>query len=532
MQFIDREVESGKTYQYKIVRIKNNQEGEGSLSNQIKVENYLQSGAPEGFSSNDGDRFVNFKWKHDKKKFFAYNIYRTESGSQNKIKINENPIFIFTFKDNSGKETEAEYYFKGTSVINGKIYYYELTGINFLGQESRFLNQIKATPKDLTPPPSPYNMSAVIKSDSVIISWEMIRVNDLKEFNILWANEFSGTYSKINKSPININDTFYVDVTKNVEQIFYYVVEAIDFSGNIGQSFPKAVIIEDITPPSVPENLTATGEVGRVVLNWKMNTEKDLAGYFIWRSMSGDEDDFLLLTTEPHNSNSYIDSLPKEIGNFITYRIKAVDNSYNESNYSKTVNVKMKDITKPSQTIILSVQSDSSAVRINWVKNTESDLLRYYVYYGNENNQFIKLNSTPTQSDFFDTEIKKSDNYNFFITAIDSSGNESEYSDTLECSIIIEEPKTQKIRIISADYNTEKKSVLLNWNKIDNAIGYIVFRRIANDDLYEPINELLQSESYEDLDIDDRNYNYYVKAILEDDELISEEVTPNYKYYD
>lgn len=526
MQYIDTEVERGKTYQYKVVRIVNNQESESSVSNEVKVGDYISPEAPEGFGSNAGDGFVNFKWKHDKKKFFAYNIYRTETGSQSKLRINENPVMVFSFRDAEGKETEAEYFFNDTTVTNGITYSYELTGINFLGQESRFTSQIKATPKDLIPPPPAYNLTTVVRFDSVIVSWEINRVKDLKEINILRGNEFSGKYDKINKTPINVSDTFYVDVIKNAEQVYYYIVESVDFSGNVSKSFPKAVVIEDITPPAVPENLTAIGEVGRVVLNWKENTEKDLAGYFIWRSFSGEEDDFLLLTTEPHQSNTYIDSLAKEISNIIIYRIKALDKSFNESDYSKTVNVRMKDVTKPAQPIILSVQSESSYVKINWVDNTEPDLLGYNVFYGNENqsNVFIKLNSKPIEANYFETEIKQTGNYNFFINAIDSTGNQSENSDTLECSVIFEQTGSQKIDIISADYNTEKKSVFLKWNKINNVIGYIVYRKPAEEELFESISELLQNESYEDENIGEQNYNYYIRAILEDGELLSNEV--------
>ncbi len=526
MQYIDSEVEKGKTYQYKVVRVVNNQEGEGSISNEIKVGDYFSPEAPVGFVSNEGDGFVNFKWKHDKKKFFAYNIYRIENGSKSKLKLNENPVMVFSFRDTDGNETEAEYFFKDTMVINGITYTYELTGINFLGQESRFSDQIKATPKDLTPPPPAFNLKTEVRFDTITLSWEINRVKDLKEINILRGNEFSGKYNKINKAPINISDTFYVDVIKNAEQVYYYIVESVDYSGNTSNSFPKAVVIEDITPPAVPENLTAVGEVGRVVLTWKKNTEKDLAGYFIWRSISGNEDDFLLLTTEPHESNTYIDSLPKEISNIITYRVKALDNSFNESDFSKTVNVRMKDVTKPSRPIILSAQSESSYVKINWVDNTDPDLLGYNVFYGNENqsNSFIKLNSKPIQGNYFETEIKNTGNYKFYINAVDSSGNQSENSDTLECSVIFEQLNDQNLNIISAEYNSFNKSILLKWNKVSNLIGYIVYRKNADEDLFESISDLLQNEFFEDKDLDKKIYYYYIRAILEDGELFSNEV--------
>ena len=341
MQYIDRNTENGKTYEYKVVRITNGVEGEGSISNQVKIESFSRPDSPTDFSNKNGDGFVEFKWNHDKKRFFAYNIYRSESSNGHRTKINRDAIFVFSFRDSQGKSFTAENYFKDTSVVNGRNYYYRLNGIDFLGRESKLTAELIGSPKDLVPPPAAYDLKAIVNSDSVVLFWKIEKVNDLKEINILRGKELKGPFATINKTPLSINSNTYIDVITDYEPAYYYVVESVDYSGNSSQSFPKVALIPDLTPPSIPKDLFATGEVGRVILQWKENQEKDLAGYFIWRSFSGEEDDFLLLTTEPYNSNTYIDSLNKEISNVITYRIKALDKSFNESDYSKTVNVRM-----------------------------------------------------------------------------------------------------------------------------------------------------------------------------------------------
>lgn len=66
--------------------------------------------------------------------------------------------------------------------------------------------------------------------------------------------------------------------------------------------------------------------------------------------------------------------------------------------------------------------------------------------------------------------------------------------------------------------------MLIKWNKISNVIGYIVYRKASDEDLFESISDLLQAESFEDENLDEQNYSYYVRAILEDGELFSDEV--------
>lgn len=527
MQFIDKDAQAGKTYEYKIVKIINGSETEASISNQIKIESYEKPDSPKEFVNLDGDGFVKLKWNYDKKKFFAYNLYRKESLSGNGIRINEDPIFVFSFRDNQGKAFTSDYYFTDTSIINGKTYYFQLSGVDFLGRESKLTQEIKALPKDLTPPPSAFDVKTVIKSDSIIISWQLEKVKDLKEINILRSTDFNGPFTRINNISLNTNSSNYIDLIKEYQPAYYYVIESIDFSGNSSLSYPKVAIIPDLIPPAIPKDLSAVGEVGRVILQWSKNQEIDLAGYFIWRSMGGEEDDFLLLTTEPYNSNIYIDSLNKEISNVITYRIKAIDNSFNESEYSKKVNVRMKDVTPPEKPLLVSVTDDSSVIRINWIKNSEPDLLGYNIFISLDQNKFIQPNNKPVLSDFYVTEVKISGDYKVYITALDSVGNISENSDTLECYVISEAKSDQELKIISAKFNPVKKSFLISWNKLENISGYIVYRREKNEDLSEAISDLITDNNFEDNIPEEVNYFYSVRAFDNNGNVfISEEVSP------
>ncbi|MCS7053016.1 MAG: hypothetical protein NZM09_04710 [Ignavibacterium sp.] len=528
MQYVDKEIESGKTYEYKIVRVENGQEKEGSISNQVKIEQYKQPQPPTGLITREDENSVKFLWTHDKKKFFAYNLYRSDSKQGKKVKINKHPIMVFEFKDEAGKSKRAEQFFIDTNLVSGKTYYYELTGFDYLGRESLPSEEIAATTKDKTPPAEAFDVKVSVKSDSVILSWKVQKEKDLKEINIYRGKQFDGEFIKINKSPLKINVEKYVDVLDKYEPAYFYSIETVDLSGNSTRTFPTAVVITDSKPPAQPKDLEAVGEVGRVVLKWKNNTESDLLGYFVWRSMSGKEDDFLLLNPDPTPNNTYIDSLNKEINNIITYRIKAVDTNYNESPYSKTVNVRMIDVTPPDKPILLKVSNQDLKVKLEWLRNYEPNLAGYDVFYAeiNSDSVFNKANREFIKTTSYEFDLASSGDYKFYIVAIDSSGNISENSDTLECSIFYQVPLNKNVSL-SGFFDPERKVSSLRWNKIDLASGFVVYKRDKNEDLSAPISNFITENQFEDPQGEKDRYYYFIRIYDNDgNSYDSDEIIP------
>lgn len=123
IQYVDKEIEFGKTYEYKVVRVENGQEKEGSVFNQVKIEQYKQPQPPTGLIAKEDENSIKFIWTHDKKKFFAYSLYRSDSKQAKKVKINKHPIMVFEFKDEAGKSRRAEQFFIDTNLVSGKTYY-------------------------------------------------------------------------------------------------------------------------------------------------------------------------------------------------------------------------------------------------------------------------------------------------------------------------------------------------------------------------------------------------------------------------
>jgi hypothetical protein len=91
----------------------------------------------------------------------------------------------------------------------------------------------------------------------------------------------------------------------------------------------------DITPPATPTGLSASINGIDINLDWNNNAETDLAGYHIYRSTTSGSGYVKLNDAAVVNSN-YLDNTTAENTTYY-YVVKAVDTSWNESNYSSEV---------------------------------------------------------------------------------------------------------------------------------------------------------------------------------------------------
>lgn len=92
--------------------------------------------------------------------------------------------------------------------------------------------------------------------------------------------------------------------------------------------------------PNTPTNLIATANSGSIKLEWDANTESDLAGYSILRSnTAGGEYNTIARNV---TTTSFVDnSINSGVAYF--YKIKAVDNSFNSSDFTNEVSTSISD---------------------------------------------------------------------------------------------------------------------------------------------------------------------------------------------
>lgn len=497
----DTTVTVGKTYAYKIMKLKGNTEFLLAQSKSIVVGPEIVDEPLQDISYKADTNKVFIKWRPEEKRFFATNVYR---GNDNKVLnlINESPVMISMVADSLGRLQYPKIFYLDDTVRSG-IYYYQISGLDFFGKETKRSEVIQVEVKDLIPPPAPEGLEDSIRNLDVVLNWKNNPVPDLIGMNVYRSIKSSGPFIRLNATTLDATTTSYKDVVPHAGPYYYYIT-AVDQARNENKSYTIFSEVHDIVPPSIPLELIAVSDTGIIKLTWKRNLEDDLKGYMIYRAVTkNDKNNFVLLNATPVEEPFYEDRLPKNARNLFVYKILAIDTSYNKSNYSEVTGIKMPDVIPPVKPLIIHVTNIQNNIRLEWLSNKDEDLKGYDLYRSKGTEDFIRINkeTIPSAVQFYeDTDISSATLYCYYLKALDSTGNASLASN-------IEKGynnfTTLTIPILKVKYNKNKKAVQLSWNK-DAAAGnliYVVYRSETEGKLMKPISSRLEAEIYQDNEV-------------------------------
>ncbi len=213
-------------------------------------------------------------------------------------------------------------------LTNGTTYYYVVTAVDAIGNESAFSAEASATPQDMTPPAAPQGLQAVAGDGTVDLSWIANGESDLAGYDV-YRGTSSGSHPDKLNAALLVAATF-SDTTAVNGTTYYYVVTAVDTIGNESDDSNEASATpQDATAPAAPQNLQATGGMGQVALDWNDNAEGDLAGYNVYRSLISGSD-YAQVNGSLVTTSHWVDS---GLSAGVTYYwvVTAVDLSGNES---------------------------------------------------------------------------------------------------------------------------------------------------------------------------------------------------------
>lgn len=522
MLYDDESVQSRKTYEYRIVRLQGNIETEGQVSNPVTMQTYKVPLSPEHFQVSAGNLQANFKWSHDKKKFFAYNIYRSTSEKGEYKLINDFPVVIFTFTDSTGKTTNAEFYYTDTTLTEGQNYYYQLEGINYLGFKSLKSGVFKFTGISLLLPPVAVNLKSAIDGNKVSIFWNIENKPVLNEINIYRCTTINGKYEKVNKKVLPVKDTIFSEVIIDPEPAYYYYIESLGKNGKVAKSQILFVSLPDLIPPVKPVGLKGTAETDRIFVTWEMGTEKKLLGYYLYRSATGRDDDYLLLTPYPLKQSEYVDTVEKKTQNFFYYRVSSVNKAYFTSEKSEAIKVRVKDIVPPSEPYITRGSYENGIVYLGWYSGLDEDILGYDLFrcsYPDTSNK-VQLNKqiiSPQTISYKDSIVVEG-TYTYFLQASDTNKNKSALSLAFLIEAVTLDTAITFINNLKAVTDTSNKSITLTWDKISksNITGYLVFRN--EDGVPVVVSEIIKGTNFTDKTPKPGVNIYKVKAYFENGE--------------
>lgn len=227
---------------------------------------------------------------------------------------------------------------------------YALRYVNAAGQRAGFSNFLLIEPAARIAEPPTLVGNAQVTEDAITIRWEPPAANIDKStpVNLLGYNiyRFDQTQGESGQTPINntlISGTEYADKNFRFGGRYNYIVRSVSLGTNGAQveslnSNTIAVDVKDIFPPAAPGPVTIAAAPGRLSLFFPANTERDVAGYNIYRSTDPNlaQAQWTRLNAELLTRTTFQDETV-EAGKRYYYYVTAVDTSGNVSRPSEVV---------------------------------------------------------------------------------------------------------------------------------------------------------------------------------------------------
>ncbi|MBI5207924.1 MAG: fibronectin type III domain-containing protein [Candidatus Firestonebacteria bacterium] len=278
--------------------------------------------------------------------------------------------------------------------------------------------------------------------------------------------------------------------------IYYILLYSILFvtiilSISCAEKKEKKVVETDTTAPSAPDNLTAYATTDVINLYWDKNQETDIEKYRVYRSNSTIPTLPAKKTSQLYNTNFSNNGYVEETGTSYAdtdisfgvtyyYRVSALDKSSNESNKSNQVQVTYGDHTPPAKPALLTALPGTrqGEVSLAWALNTEPDLLSYNIYISDSGGITYNFLASSKSNSYTVKDLSPDTEYYFYITALDTSKNES-----LSSNLVVSKPYGDitpplKPALLTALPGTRQGEVSLAWtlNIESDLMSYNIYK--------------------------------------------------------
>lgn len=332
--------------------------------------------------------------------------------------------------------------------------------------------------------------------------------------NSTWKDAGSSESKLISTNEI-IN--YNMDLSEITEGYIYVRAIAYDSSNNASStsSCPVVRYYVDNTKPNSPQNLKVEYSEGKMDVRWSAPKESDVAYFKIYRSVNNSASFILVNSRCPYIN--YIDT-SFEIGKEYFYKVIAVDDAGNESDYSEIVSGKIESDTFKPEVLSINPKSNDT-LRTNQVISilcSDNFRLKNVTVEGKEENSdewdTLDSNNTSDHSKIIKVNFtKKFDSdcrYMLKVTLSDSVGNTNVYTYTYNykaCSL-----SKPQLTAAPGGWKVELKWTMTN---TEDLAGYNVYQKSSSENNYHHIAGITnQTYTVEKLD-PDLTYSFIIEAV-------------------
>ena len=415
-RYHDRDVELGKTFEYRITALDfAGRESDPSEILKGVPQDLLPPRVPTHLQARYEAGRIILEWQPSPSPDVAgYHVYRSEHLAEPMARLTLSPLPADArrFEDSTGTP--------------GTQYFYSVSAIDRSGNESRPANPVAVIFRDEVPPPPPTGVRAEFRDGAIHITWNPVQAPDLMGY-FVYRGEQREPLPRILKDPLGPSATSYVDYGYGGKGFkpggtYFVGVSAIDQSRNESPVEVVKVLVPDREPPlPVPQVDVHLQKDGSVQVVWGRSVSLDVARYEVYR-LEGEQR--ILLATLPHPTQVFLDTTA-EIGKMYRYAVVALDSVPNRSREVLSEAIQVRDRIPPPAPESVVVRVDTPGIRITWKPVAVPDLAGYRVYRSNlPNGRYEPLHEgLLTTPEFHDTTGRPDHFYR--VRAVDTSGNES-----------------------------------------------------------------------------------------------------------
>lgn len=215
----------------------------------------------------------------------------------------------------------------------------------------------------------------------------------------------------------------------------YYRVVAVDTFGMEHSSFPQLVVSLDTIAPEVPVNLTYEIDTsGILLLKWDMNQEDDFLGYKVFSSYDSlgqyilRHDYFIPESMFRDTIGLYTET------RYVYYKIIAVDDRNNRSEFSEILKIPIPDILPPIQPRFHTFEPQKGKIALAWHPSESEDVVKQSLYRRQAGNDvhwnLVKEWMLPDiDTSYYDADVIPLVDYSYILKVTDITALVSEPSE-------------------------------------------------------------------------------------------------------